>query len=84
MLPPDTELVADLTALTFTIGPNGIKVIPKETLVELLGRSPDRGDAVVMAAYVGQGIANVKGGRQPRKSKEISVNLGRFGNRRRA
>jgi len=48
-LPDDPELVADLTAPTFEIVPRGIQVIPKEKLVAQLGRSPDRGDAVVMA-----------------------------------
>lgn len=52
MLPPDDELLADLTAPTWdtTTGvPPRIRVEPKEDLVQRLGRSPDRGDAVVMA-----------------------------------
>lgn len=48
-LPDDPKLVADLTAPTFTIGPNGITLESKEKVVAKLGRSPDRGDAVVMA-----------------------------------
>lgn len=59
-LPPDQVLVADLTAPTFEVTPRGIKVEPKEDVVERLGRSPDRGDAVVMAwtagpTYVSEG-----------------------------
>lgn len=83
MLPPDPELVADLTAPKFKIGPNGIAITPKEKLVEQLGRSPDKGDAAVISAYVGQSIGNVKGGRRP-SNGGINVNLGRFGQRRRA
>lgn len=52
-LPDDPELVADLVAPHFEVTPRGIKVEPKEKIVERLGRSPDRGDAVVMANYAG-------------------------------
>ena len=48
-LPPDPLLLADLTAPTFEITPRGIKVESKEEVCKRLGRSPDRGDAVVMA-----------------------------------
>lgn len=53
MLPDDRELAADLTAPTFEVGPHGIQVEPKDKLVKRLGRSPDRGDAVVMAWFSG-------------------------------
>lgn len=52
-LPPDQKLVADLTAPRFKIGSRGIQITPKEELVAILGRSPDRGDAVVMAWHDG-------------------------------
>lgn len=52
-LPPDPKLVADLTAPTFEVTPNGIKAEPKEKVMERLGRSTDRGDAVVMAWFEG-------------------------------
>ena len=52
-LPPDQELLSELTALRYTIARNGIKVTPKEELVAELGRSPDRADAVVMANFAG-------------------------------
>ncbi len=51
-LPQDSALVADLTAPTFEIGPRGIKVQTKEEVIKNLGRSTDRGDAIVMAWYV--------------------------------
>lgn len=53
-LPQDPVLVADLTAPTFEVTPNGIKAEPKEKVCERLGRSTDRGDAVVMAWFEGE------------------------------
>jgi hypothetical protein len=52
-LPPDPLLLADLTAPTFEITSRGIKVETKEEVIKRLGRSPDRGDAVVMANIEG-------------------------------
>lgn len=54
MLPPDDVLLADLTAPTWSITtgvPPKIQVERKEDLVARLGRSPDRGDAVVMSFW---------------------------------
>ena len=48
-LPPDAELLADLTAPRYEVRANGIKVESKEDIKERIGRSPDRGDAVVLA-----------------------------------
>ena len=58
MLPDDPELIADLAAPTYQVIAHGIRVIAKETLVEDLGRSPDKGDAVVMAWYAGARMAS--------------------------
>lgn len=52
-LPDDPLLVADLTAPTFEPTPNGIKVESKKDVCDRLGRSTDRGDAVVMAWFEG-------------------------------
>lgn len=52
-LPDDPSLVADLTAPTFEVTPNGIKLEPKEKVMERIGRSPDKGDATVMAWFEG-------------------------------
>jgi len=52
-LPPDQELVADLTAATFDVTPSGIKMEPKEKVIERIGRSTNKGDAVVMAWFYG-------------------------------
>lgn len=53
MLPDDPELTADLTAPTFEVTLRGIKVEAKEDVCDRLGRSTDRGDAVMMALVVG-------------------------------
>jgi hypothetical protein len=51
-LPPDPALQADLTAGTYTVKPGQppkIYVESKQDVIKRLGRSPDRGDAVVYA-----------------------------------
>ena len=52
-LPEDSLLISDLAAPTFKMTKQGIRITPKEELVKKLGRSPDRGDAVVMAWFSG-------------------------------
>lgn len=48
-LPPDSELLADLCAPRWESLKTGIKIESKEDMKKRLGRSPDCGDAVVMA-----------------------------------
>lgn len=48
-LPPDPQLVADLATPRWKLTPRGVQVELKEEIRKRLGRSPDRGDAVVMA-----------------------------------
>lgn len=52
-LPPDPELLADLTAPTFEVIARGIVILTKVEVTKILGRSPDKGDAVVMAWSAG-------------------------------
>lgn len=52
-LPPDPILAADLSAPLFEVVPRGLKIEDKDDISERLGRSPDRGDAVVMAWSAG-------------------------------
>jgi hypothetical protein len=52
-LPDDPKLVADLTAPTFEVTRNGIALESKEDVCKRLGRSTDRGDAVIMAWSAG-------------------------------
>jgi hypothetical protein len=48
-LPPDPELEADLCAPRWSSQTNGIKIESKDDIKKRLGRSPDCGDAVVLA-----------------------------------
>jgi hypothetical protein len=86
MLPPDSVLVADLCAPTYEITPNGIKVESKEKVVDKLKRSPDRGDAVIMAWHGGLKQANVPGGfvERTRRMAKPTVVMGHAPTRRRA
>jgi hypothetical protein len=52
-LPPDHLLLADLTAPTFTVGPQGYEAEDKEDVCERLGRSTDRGDVAIMLWWTG-------------------------------
>ncbi len=49
-LPPDRELLADLTAPRWKLTTQGILIEGKDDLHKRIGRSPDRGDAVVYAS----------------------------------
>ncbi len=48
-LPPDQELMGDLTAPRFEVRASGIVVEAKEKIKERIGRSPDCGDAVCLS-----------------------------------
>lgn len=48
-LPNDPELKADLCAPRFKVTARGIQVESKEDLIKRIGRSPDKGDAVLLA-----------------------------------
>jgi hypothetical protein len=52
-LPDDPELLADLTAPTIEVRINGIQIESKDNIRKRLGRSPDKGDAVVMCLAPG-------------------------------
>lgn len=66
-LPPDPELTADLTALTFEVVSGGIKLLTKEKTIKKLGRSTNKGDAVVNAWSAGDKIWNIQGGQFHRR-----------------
>jgi hypothetical protein len=48
-LPPDSELAADLATARWSLTVRGIQVEDKKRVKERLGRSPDKGDAVINA-----------------------------------
>jgi hypothetical protein len=57
-LPPDPELRADLAAPTYEVTARGLLIENKDDLRKRLGRSPGKGDAVVMC--LSEGNAAVK------------------------
>lgn len=86
-LPPDTELLADLAAVHFEIITREhrqyVKAETKEKVCETLGRSPNKGDAVVMAWYAGaralakaQPPSDEQGSYRRRQSSGTQVNYG--------
>lgn len=52
-IPPDPELLADLCAPKYTVLARGIKLESKDDIIKRIGRSPDRGDSVVLAYWTG-------------------------------
>lgn len=46
-LPPDRELLVDLCSAHYEIGLRGIKVEDKDAIRKRIGRSPDKGEAVI-------------------------------------
>lgn len=65
-LPPDDGMMGDLIAPTWRSMTGKIEVEPKDKIKERIGRSPDRGDAVVMAYWDEQTF-------EPRPPRAISV-----------
>ncbi len=62
-LPDDPELLADLCAPRYKVTTAGVTIESKDDLKARLGRSPDKGDALVIAHWVaGQGSWLVWGG----------------------
>lgn len=53
-LPPDTELLADLCSARYEVTAAGVKVEEKKDIKERIGRSPDVGEAVMMALFSNQ------------------------------
>ena len=67
-LPPDPELLADLTAPIYEPTARGILVEDKKNIRKRIGRSPGRGDAVVMCLYYGnQAVKRALARRTPPK-----------------
>jgi hypothetical protein len=52
-LPDDPEVLADLTAPRLKVQHNGVLIEPKEEIKKRLGRSPDKGDTIVMCMSPG-------------------------------
>jgi hypothetical protein len=67
-LPPDPELKADLASFRWQLTPAGIKIEDKEAIKRRIGRSPDKGEAVVMCLAPGdQAVVRAMKRREPPK-----------------
>lgn len=83
MLPPDTELLSDLTAPKYEVVGNKIVVESKDDIKARIGRSPGRGDAVIMCWWQGARMNTMNGGWSGVKSgRRPNVVLGRDNIRR--
>jgi hypothetical protein len=51
MLPPDEKLIEELSAPTYSVTSGKIKIMKKDDMKELLGRSPDRAEALGLTFY---------------------------------
>jgi len=83
-LPPDQELLADLVSARYNTTSGLIQLEDKEKARQLLGRSPDKGDAVIMALF--EGPTNPTHGKIWRKALKYSVKprvIRSYANRRR-
>jgi hypothetical protein len=79
-LPPDPVLVADLASFVLDLEYNGIKLVSKEKTNASLGRSTNKGDAVVMAYSAGP--THITDGDAWRKVAEQRAQRQGFGGRR--
>jgi hypothetical protein len=50
-LPPSNELLADLCSAKYSVTTSGVLIEPKDKIKERIGRSPDIGEAVMMANF---------------------------------
>jgi hypothetical protein len=84
-LPPIPIIVADLTAPTFKVSGTDIVITSKEDVCTALGRSPDDGDAIVMAWFQGAKLVNIEDGNWKKFGKESTpkVVMGHQSQRRR-
>lgn len=55
MLPPGNEVVADLCSARYKVSASGILIEAKKDIKQRIGRSPDVGEAILMAYYIPEG-----------------------------
>lgn len=65
MLPPDEELIEELTAPLYTVRGGKIKVTDKQTMREMLSRSPDKADSLCLTFANVQTGASLQIGKSP-------------------
>lgn len=86
-LPPDPELLSDLTTPTFEVGPKGIQIEKKEDIKERIGRSPGKGDSVIMCydggnEAVRRNLSVTNGANRPTQSNVGYASVKGYGNNR--
>jgi hypothetical protein len=59
-LPNDPEVLADLCAPRYKITSAGVLIEEKSEIKERIGRSPDVGEAIMLANYIGEGVEAVE------------------------
>lgn len=74
-LPPDPKLLSDLCSVRFNVTSRGITLETKVEMKKRLGRSPDRGDAVVLAWSYGDTIATQRGGKWEGGKKKLPQSI---------
>ena len=52
-LPPGNEIVADLCSARYKLTTAGVQVEEKEEIKKRLGRSPDKGESIILSNYTG-------------------------------
>jgi hypothetical protein len=56
MLPPDEQLIEELTVAQYAIKNGNIRITDKDTMKDQLSRSPDRADALCLTFYPSDGM----------------------------
>lgn len=75
-LPPDTQLLSDLTTPRWKLTSAGILIESKDDIRKRLGRSPDKGDAVTMAWSEGESSVSARIRVHSNSGSQPKVNLG--------
>lgn len=75
-LPPGAEVRADLAAPRWKLTPRGIQVEPKDEIRKRLGRSPGKGDVIVMCLSEGQAVITRELHESSRRGRPPKVVLG--------
>jgi len=87
-IPDDPAIRADLAAPRYKIATRGIQIELKEEIVKRIGRSPDKGDAIVMSWSAGnealrKGMSGVGAAIGSRMDKPAYANVGYASQKRR-
>jgi hypothetical protein len=74
-LPPGADVKADLAAPRWELTPRGIKIEDKGEIIKRLGRSNDKGDAIVLAMNEGAkaAVRQMRSDRRGRRSERANV-----------